>query len=95
MNKTRDNIVREIYETEETYINGLELLVNQYLNPIKEKKFFNSKDYSKLFDTFAEVETILGLSKLLSNNFKTRLDHWSPCQKIGDVFLTHVSSKQI
>lgn len=66
MNTTRNNIVKELYETEETYINSLEILVNHFLKDMKEKKLL-----TKFHDIFAQVDVNFNHSAILEFHIET------------------------
>eukprot|EP01124_Arcella_intermedia_P008876 TRINITY_DN15689_c0_g1_i1.p1 TRINITY_DN15689_c0_g1~~TRINITY_DN15689_c0_g1_i1.p1 ORF type:complete len:1158 (+),score=339.10 TRINITY_DN15689_c0_g1_i1:16-3489(+) len=79
----RDKCVREIYDTEISYVAGLSTLVKSWISPLKEKKLITNEEAKELF---SNVESILEFSKSqLAKKLQERLEDWHSEQKIGDV----------
>ena len=62
-----DKVINELLETERTYVNHLERLVEVYIKPIKKQEILNSLDCLSLFGNMIEViqfqDEFLGLLK--------------------------------
>jgi len=59
---SRNKVLREIINTEEDYIGDLELIVNNYVKPLREEKILNAKDISEIFSI---VEMLLNIHREL------------------------------
>ncbi|XP_004347833.1 hypothetical protein CAOG_04008 [Capsaspora owczarzaki ATCC 30864] len=82
-------IVQEILSTEQSYVQGLAVVQEVFLNPLKAsavsaKPLLSENDIKKIFANF---ETILTLNTKFLNDFKKRIDNWTNEQVVGDVFL--------
>jgi hypothetical protein len=60
LREKRKKIKAEILSTEETYVTNLNILLNYFARPIKERNILNSKTYSGIFPS--EIETITKLN---------------------------------
>lgn len=67
----RENVVRELYETEVAYLQDLEIIVKLHLEPIRESNLVSENDITKLFST---VEMLLPLHQDLKDQLSK-----SPC----------------
>jgi hypothetical protein len=56
LREKRKKIKAEILSTEETYVTNLNILLDYFARPIKERNILNSKTYSGIFPS--EIETI-------------------------------------
>jgi len=89
----RTRIVREIYETEKSYVEGLTSLRTWFMEPLKKESsgsggFLTEAQYNLLFCT---VEPIIEFNSRLLEAIQSRLVYWSPSDSlIADVFLQHV-----
>eukprot|EP01080_Neovahlkampfia_damariscottae_P003913 gene3913-7125_t len=88
----RMNIVKEIHETEESYIQGLDAVENAYAKPLRETigtkgSLIEQKDYDLVF---SDLSVIRGLGKKLLKQIETRLDEdkkkMKPTLTIGEIF---------
>eukprot|EP01127_Copromyxa_protea_P017174 TRINITY_DN5202_c0_g1_i1.p1 TRINITY_DN5202_c0_g1~~TRINITY_DN5202_c0_g1_i1.p1 ORF type:complete len:1213 (+),score=239.05 TRINITY_DN5202_c0_g1_i1:596-4234(+) len=85
----REKVALEILTTEQSYIDGLQILVNNYLKPLqaKEKK---EKDY---LDFFINLEEVLDISKEFYATLFERMEHWEENgqDRLGDIFTNYLS----
>ncbi|KAJ6238031.1 faciogenital dysplasia protein [Anaeramoeba flamelloides] len=58
----RSHVIMELIKTEKEYLNDLKIILNLYLNPIKEQKIVKLKDISAIFSS---IETIAGANEIL------------------------------
>lgn len=82
---TRSHVVAELYETEKSYVESLEILMNRYMKPLKvSDQLIESILVDEIFYQIPEIlkqhETFL---ELLSD----RLKNWDSSQNMGDIFL--------
>ncbi|KAL0275885.1 UNVERIFIED_CONTAM: hypothetical protein PYX00_003609 [Menopon gallinae] len=84
---TRTHIVVELFETERSYVESLQILVKKYLQPLKSPDSGGLVDSSVVDEIFYQIPEILGHHEALLEELTKRLEHWDPRQKIGDVFM--------
>jgi hypothetical protein len=87
--RQRNNVIREIEKTEETYVYGLMLAKNMYLQPLRsvatDKERFGITQ-EELDILFINLEQILTLHRIFLVHLKAEMEHW-PVIHIGDVFV--------
>jgi ribosomal protein S18 len=87
LREKRKKIKAEILSTEETYVTNLNILLNYFARPIKERNILNSKTYSGIFPS--EIETITKLNTTFLETLRPIIlkeDHSSSqSEKIADV----------
>ena len=87
----RGNIVREILDTEKTYVTSLRTLVWKFQKPMErhvaegKKPEICSKEDIKVL--FSNIEMILNFNKILFEGIQQRLRNWSDEQLLGDIFM--------
>jgi hypothetical protein len=79
MKRMRYRIASELLSTEETYVTTLQLILDSYLTPLKQKFQFNSHFYT--------IELLLGVNKELLSALRLRLSNWTFESQIGDAVL--------
>ena len=90
---TRSHVVAELYETEKSYVESLEILINRYMKPLKvsdqliesilvDEIFYQVPEIHKIHETFLE---------LLSD----RLKNWDSSQNMGDIFLNAFTNQPL
>ncbi|RVE47028.1 hypothetical protein evm_008310 [Chilo suppressalis] len=84
---TRTHVVVELYETEKSYVDSLDILVKKYLQPLKSPENAGLLDSFLVDEIFYQVPAILGLHQAFLEQLRRRLEHWDLQQKVGDVFL--------
>ncbi|XP_045779061.1 rho guanine nucleotide exchange factor 17 isoform X2 [Maniola jurtina] len=86
-NDTRTHVVVELYETEKSYVEALEILVKKYLQPLKSPENAGLLDAFVVDEIFYQVPAILNVHQVFLEQLRRRLEQWDLQQKIGDVFL--------
>ncbi|XP_014213202.1 rho guanine nucleotide exchange factor 17 [Copidosoma floridanum] len=86
-NDTRTHVVVELYDTERSYVEALQILVNKYLQPLKSPENANLVDAAIVDEIFYQIPAILSHHKVFLEELRKRLDTWEIHQTIGDVFL--------
>ncbi|CAH2235682.1 jg18052 [Pararge aegeria aegeria] len=84
---TRTHVVVELYETEKSYVEALEILVKKYLHPLKSPENSGLLDAFVVDEIFYQVPAILNVHQVFLEQLRRRLEQWDLQQKIGDVFL--------
>jgi len=87
LNNFRHQLAKVLCETEKAYVKSLEIIVNNYLIPCREKKLLKSKTITLIFSS---IDSILDMSKIMLEMFEVRLANWNSHTKIGDIFLKHL-----
>ncbi|XP_053615375.1 rho guanine nucleotide exchange factor 17 isoform X2 [Plodia interpunctella] len=86
-NDTRTHVVVELYETEKSYVDSLEILVKKYLHPLKSPENAGLLEASVVDEIFFQVPAILAVHRAFLEQLRRRLEMWDLTQKVGDVFL--------
>jgi hypothetical protein len=84
----RNSVVHEIYKSEYTYVQGLEVLIDVFKRPLIANQIIT---YSEIDSIFANVETILQLNLGVLGALNARLSNWSDDACIGDIFVSKFS----
>ena len=93
--KYRDNVAKEILETEEHYVKGLHTLIEVYYAQLKWKADMaeaTKKDPILTIDElnliFSNIQTIYEFNQKLLGRLRERIgENWSYTQQVGDVFI--------
>ncbi|KAJ6253842.1 faciogenital dysplasia protein [Anaeramoeba flamelloides] len=98
---TRRYLIQEIIETEKTYVSLLDILVKEFLIPLKKQEILDQTQLSKIF---SNIETIFGLNQKLYEGFLERRSNletrtWSdlfsrfvPFLKIYSLFISNYNT---
>ncbi|XP_043483895.1 rho guanine nucleotide exchange factor 17 isoform X2 [Leptopilina heterotoma] len=86
-NDTRTHVVVELYDTERSYVEALQILVNKYLQPLKSPENAGLVDSATVDEIFYQIPAILSHHEVFLEELRKRLETWEPGQTIGDVFL--------
>ncbi|XP_015585736.1 rho guanine nucleotide exchange factor 10-like protein isoform X2 [Cephus cinctus] len=86
-NDTRTHVVVELYDTERSYVEALQILVNKYLQPLKSPENAGLADPATVDEIFYQVPAILSHHEIFLEELRKRLETWELRQTIGDVFL--------
>jgi hypothetical protein len=81
----RDKVLREIYTTECSYVEGLMLLNHQYITPAKSVM---SDDDARV--VFANLASLTSFNKTLLKDLRGRLSAWHDHELVGDIFATMI-----
>jgi hypothetical protein len=87
LHKQRTSVAMELYETEKNYVKDLNVIVNSYLKPLRQKNIIPATVIWKLF---SEVEVINDINFMLLADLEQRMKDWKPSTVIGDLFLNRV-----
>jgi hypothetical protein len=82
----RENLAKEVLQTERSYITSLSKLIELYYYPLTKhlSHYMNEADRSKIF---SGLLNIYQLHKTLMVQLESRLSEWSDRQKIADIFV--------
>jgi hypothetical protein len=85
----RDKIVREILQTERTFVKGLEVLVDRCMKPLLSRSLLTSRQVDEIF---RNIEDLLKINKVLLFSMEDKILHdgWTNA-KMGVVFTEVVS----
>ncbi|XP_024886291.1 uncharacterized protein LOC112463866 isoform X1 [Temnothorax curvispinosus] len=86
-NDTRTHVVVELYDTERSYVEALQILVNKYLQPLKSPENAGLVDAATVDEIFYQIPALLSHHEVFLEELRRRLDTWELRQTIGDVFL--------
>lgn len=84
---TRTHVVGELYDTEKSYVESLQILVNKYIRPLKSAEWSSMVDATLVDEIFYQVPEILGHHEAFLEVLRQRLSSWDTKQKVGDVFV--------
>ncbi|KAL0819297.1 hypothetical protein ABMA28_008534 [Loxostege sticticalis] len=84
---TRTHVVVELYETEKSYVDALDILVKKYLQPLKSPENAGLLDSFVVDEIFNQVPAILNVHQVFLEQLRRRLEQWDLQQKVGDIFL--------
>eukprot|EP01125_Pyxidicula_operculata_P022197 TRINITY_DN895_c0_g1_i3.p1 TRINITY_DN895_c0_g1~~TRINITY_DN895_c0_g1_i3.p1 ORF type:complete len:972 (+),score=222.12 TRINITY_DN895_c0_g1_i3:2547-5462(+) len=88
-NWKRTHLAQELLQTESTYREALEMIVEVYQKPLVE--FSNSSDpfvtMNDIRGIFSSVEVIMGVTQVVHSELKDVVSSWSSCSLIGPIFL--------
>lgn len=84
---TRTHVVGELYDTEKSYVESLQILVNKYMRPLKSPDSAGTVDSSLVDEIFHQIPEILGHHEAFLEVLRQRLSCWDTRQKVGDVFV--------
>eukprot|EP01137_Pigoraptor_chileana_P000217 Opistho-2@36016 len=84
----RTNLAMELLKTEETYADGLNVIIEVFLTPLKEAAAYERPVASlkEIRAIFSEIEPIHTISSHLVGELRNRLARWGPCTCLSDVF---------
>uniref|UniRef100_A0A183IHD5 DH domain-containing protein n=1 Tax=Soboliphyme baturini TaxID=241478 RepID=A0A183IHD5_9BILA len=88
-------VVREIFETESSYVESLNLLVHKYLRPLKRPELCTLIEPGLLNSIFFQIPEILGHHELLYSALKARIERWDYRTKVGDIILNSFTKQSM
>eukprot|EP01103_Thecamoeba_quadrilineata_P016791 TRINITY_DN5723_c0_g1_i2.p1 TRINITY_DN5723_c0_g1~~TRINITY_DN5723_c0_g1_i2.p1 ORF type:complete len:678 (+),score=96.17 TRINITY_DN5723_c0_g1_i2:266-2035(+) len=85
----RAKIAKEIYQTEVSYVNALQIIMNIFMEPLKtsadtDQQLLNKQQFKSIF---SEIEVISAYAQTLLRQLEPRIENWSPQQSLGDIFI--------
>ncbi|XP_077519002.1 rho guanine nucleotide exchange factor 17 [Amblyomma americanum] len=84
---TRTHVVGELYDTEKSYVESLQILVNKYMRPLKSPDTAGTVDSGLVDEIFYQIPEILSHHEAFLEVLRQRLSCWDTRQKVGDVFV--------
>jgi len=81
----RQEVIYEMIDTERDYVNDLSIIIELYIEPLKNNNIISKKDLNTLF---SNVEQIYGVNKELLSLFEKRQKENPYVDEIGDIWLT-------
>ncbi|XP_050544977.1 rho guanine nucleotide exchange factor 17-like [Daktulosphaira vitifoliae] len=95
MKDTRTHVVVELYDTERSYVESLQTLVNKYLLPLKSPENSILIEPSVADEIFYQIPEILMEHEKFLKDLHKRLEIWDAHQRIGDILLEMFSKKPV
>ncbi|XP_075227157.1 rho guanine nucleotide exchange factor 17 isoform X2 [Lycorma delicatula] len=92
---TRTHVVVELYDTERSYVESLQILVTKYLHPLKSPENAGLVDASLVDEIFYQVPAILMHHEVFLEELRRRLEHWDVKQRVGDIFLDTFTKQSV
>ena len=95
MRKTK--VAKEILSTERTFVSNVNLLINLFLNPLKEKAE-NGRQIigkEKIKEIFSVIESIRETHTKMMKKIEERISKWNYWQMIGDIWTEMVSFSRL
>ncbi|XP_039288297.1 rho guanine nucleotide exchange factor 17 isoform X2 [Nilaparvata lugens] len=91
----RTHVVLELFETERSYVESLQILVNKYLQPLKSPENAGLVEAALVDEIFYQVPAILQHHELFLEELRMRLEHWDTKQRVGDIFLETFTKQSV
>lgn len=85
----RDRVAKELRDTEESYVQSLDLCIRRYLLPLRNGSW-NKKlvlEKSTLKDLFSDIEIIYNVNSVLLKMLNEAMRHWGPSTQLGSIFV--------
>ncbi|XP_076362739.1 rho guanine nucleotide exchange factor 17 isoform X3 [Tachypleus tridentatus] len=84
---TRTHVVGEIYDTEVSYVESLQILVNKYKKPLERTENAALVEKNLVDEIFYKIPEILMHHESFLESVRQRISYWDSKQKIGDLFV--------
>ncbi|KAK0417089.1 hypothetical protein QR680_012828 [Steinernema hermaphroditum] len=91
----RNMAARELFETEKTFVEGLEHLVQKYMRPLKQPLECTLIDTQHVDRIFYRIPEILAHHQVLLAALSSRIECWQSDTPIGDVLLAHFTKRSM
>ncbi|KAG0309254.1 RHO1 GDP-GTP exchange protein 2 [Dissophora globulifera] len=89
--RSRQEAIFEVINTEHNYVRDLELMEEIFINPLRMGEIVDPERVESLIESiFLNYREILDLNKQLLSNMRTRQEEQPLVETIGDVLLSHV-----
>ncbi|XP_076358964.1 uncharacterized protein LOC143251577 [Tachypleus tridentatus] len=92
---TRTHVVGELYDTEKSYVESLQILVNKYMKPLKSPENAGIVDPYLVDEIFHQIPEILVHHESFLEMLRQRLANWDTKQKVGDVFVDAFTKQHV
>lgn len=93
-NDTRTHVLVELYDNEKIYVESLEIIIMNYMEPLK-KTENTLIDQNLVDEIFCQIPFLLNHHKNFLTQLKTRLDQLDSQATIGDIFLEMLTNSEI
>lgn len=90
--RKRQEIIFELINTEELYVNDLKVIINSFMTPLEEKKLISPPELGNLF---SNVKAILPVNEALLASLQEKQQKNPVIDTIGDVLLRHVDALRV
>ncbi|CAD6188104.1 unnamed protein product [Caenorhabditis auriculariae] len=94
-NSVRNMAVRELFDTEKSFIEGLEYLVTKYMRPLRQPLECTLIEAPLVDKIFHRIPEILAHHQVLLAALSAKLENWHKDSVIGDVLLAHFSKQSM
>ncbi|KAL7713330.1 Rho guanine nucleotide exchange factor [Entamoeba marina] len=81
----RTNVAQELLSTEENYVEQLQVLVTNIVEPQLQQNALLTPEQTKKI--FSDIQMILSVNKQFLESFQTIIRHWTSESKIGGLFI--------
>ncbi|CAG0899490.1 unnamed protein product [Darwinula stevensoni] len=92
---TRTHVVGELYDTERSYVESLQVLVNKYLEPLKGTEGTELVDSNLVEEIFYQIPAILAHHESFLAKMKARVENWDVAQKVGDIMVETFTKQEV
>jgi len=81
--KSRQEVIYEIIETEKDYVRDLEIMIDLFVKPLKDKNILEAQDISKVFNN---IEVIVNVNRTMLNDLEDRIKKFPYCKSTWRYF---------
>lgn len=92
---TRTHVVGELYDTEKSYVESLQILVNKYMRPLKSPDSAGTVEGTLVDEIFYMIPEILSHHESFLDVLQQRLACWDTRQKVGDIFVESFTKQPV
>jgi len=90
--RKRQEIIFEMINTEDQYVKDVQILINSFLVPIRQRNLLKQNEIESLF---ANVESILPVNQAMLDDFLARQKENPVIEKIGDILVKHAPNLEL
>ncbi|CAJ0942174.1 unnamed protein product, partial [Mesorhabditis belari] len=94
-NSMRTLAARELFDTEKSFVEGLEYLVQKYMRPLRRPLEITLIEAGLVDKIFYKIPEILAHHQVLLSSLSNRLESWHAESSVGDVLLVHFSKQSM
>ncbi|GMT20862.1 hypothetical protein PFISCL1PPCAC_12159, partial [Pristionchus fissidentatus] len=91
----RNMAARELFDTEKSFVEGLEYLVQKYMRPLRQPLEATLIEAGLVDKIFYCIPEVLAHHQVLLANLSARIESWHKDTIIGDVLLAHFSKQSM
>ncbi|XP_032783491.2 LOW QUALITY PROTEIN: uncharacterized protein LOC116921335 [Daphnia magna] len=92
---TRTHAIGELYDTERSYVESLQILVTKYLQPLKGPECSGLVETNLVDEIFYQIPAILAHHEVFLEELRKRLESWDIKQCVGGVFLDTLTKPSV